>query len=178
MLEPRTAFFNCTTERFSSCQVKPGFTEGSQMSWCLLLNSDGYPQWWPCEKGHGGQASRPKHAKPDVPIVRMPDFWPRVATCWFIFLAAQLKVHRIDRQGLRHAILSQWPTEEIAISVSDVLLGPMSSTPCTDFKVATSTKQTHATPNCEDPLPLSYANVMNTAIMYAEELEGIPEPKG
>ncbi len=74
----------------------------------------------------------PQHTKPDVPMARIPDFWPHAAACWFLVLEAQFKVHRIDRHDLRYAIVTQWLTEEITISVSDVLLGPMSDTPYDD----------------------------------------------
>ncbi len=54
----------------------------------------------------------PQDAKPDVPMVMMPDFWTHAATCWFIVLGAQFKVNRITRQDLRLAILA---VEDIAI---------------------------------------------------------------
>ncbi len=63
----------------------------------------------------------PQRTKPDVPVVRMPDFWPHAATYWFFVLEAQFKVLRINMQDVRYAILTQWMTKEI--SVSDVLLG-------------------------------------------------------
>ncbi len=66
----------------------------------------------------------PQHTKLDVPMVRMPDFWPHAATCWFTILEAQFKLHRITRQDLQYAILGQWLTGEVAIEVSDVILGP------------------------------------------------------
>ncbi len=78
----------------------------------------------------------PQHTKPDVPMVKVPDFWPLSATCRLLVLEAQFSVHRISRQYLRCAILTQWLTEEIAISVFDVLFGPMSDTPYTDLKMA------------------------------------------
>ncbi len=78
----------------------------------------------------------PQHTKPDVPTVRMPNFRPHVATCWFLVLEALLIVQKIDRQDLRYTSLAQWLTEEIAISVSDVLLGSMSDTPYTDLKMS------------------------------------------
>ncbi len=78
----------------------------------------------------------PQHTTPDVPMVRMPDFWPHAATCWFTILEAQFKLHRITRQDLQYAILGQWLTEEVAIEVSDVILGPPSETPYDDLKDA------------------------------------------
>ncbi len=88
----------------------------------------------------------PQHTKPDVPTVRMPNFRPHVATCWFLVLEAL--VQKIDRQDLRYAILTQWLTEEIAISVSDVLLGSMSDTPYTDLKMSIL----HQTSRAKQPL--------------------------
>ncbi len=76
----------------------------------------------------------PQHTTPDVPVVRMPNFWPHAATCWFTILEAQFKLHRITRQELQYAILGQWLTEEVAIEVSDVILGPPSETPYDDLK--------------------------------------------
>ncbi len=70
-----------------------------------------------------------EHTKPDVSVVGMPEFWPHAATYWFLVLEAQFKVHSINRLDVQYAILTQWLTEEIAIAVSDVLLGPMSDTP-------------------------------------------------
>ncbi len=101
-------------------------------------------------------------------------------------LEAQFRVHRINRQNVRYAILTQWLTEEIAISVSDVLLGPKSDTPYNHLKMAilhqtslakqpNSTNQTCTEPHLEDPQSFSYAIVMNTETMHAEELEVIPE---
>ncbi len=75
----------------------------------------------------------PQLAKPDVPMGRMPDFWTHVATCWFIVLEAQFRVNRIFRQDLRLAILF---VEDVAIQVSDVLLGPPSETPYDDLSDA------------------------------------------
>ncbi len=72
------------------------------------------------------------------------------------------------------------------ISVSDVLLVPMLDTPNTDLKMAilhpmrcakqpNSTIQKYRESHFEDPHPSSYATVMNTETMHAEELEVIPE---
>ncbi len=77
-----------------------------------------------------------QHAKTDVPIVRMPDFWPHAATCWFTILEAHFRLHRIIRQDLRYAILGQWLTEEVAIEMLDGILGPPSKTPNDDLKDA------------------------------------------
>ncbi len=46
------------------------------------------------------------------------------------------KLHRIIRQDLRYAILGQWLTEEVAIEMSDGILGPPSKTPNDDLKDA------------------------------------------
>ncbi len=82
------------------------------------------------------QPLAPQHAKPDVQIVRMPDFWPQAAACWFTILEAQFRLHRIIRQDLRYATLGHWLTEEVVIKVSDVILGPPSETPNDDSKDA------------------------------------------
>ncbi len=82
------------------------------------------------------QCLPPQHTTPDVSMVRMPDFWSHVATCWFTILEDQFKLHLITRQDLRYAILGQWLTEEVAIEASDVILGPPSETPYGDFKDA------------------------------------------
>ncbi len=80
----------------------------------------------------------PQHAKLGVPMVRMPDFWAHAATCWFTILEAQFRLHRIIRQDLRYATLGQWLIEEVAIEVSDVILGPPSETTYDDLKDAIS----------------------------------------
>ncbi len=101
-------------------------------------------------------------------------------------LEAQFRVHRINRQDVRYAILTQWPTEVIAISVFVVLLGPMSYTPYTDLRMAilhqtshakqpNSTNQTYTELHFEDPQLFSYATVVNTETMHTGELEVIPE---
>ncbi len=80
--------------------------------------------------------------------------------------------------------MGQWLTEAIVISVSSVLLGPISDTPCTDFKVTilhqTSlakqpprTEQTDKELHCEEPLSLSHVNALNTEMLHAEGLEDI-----
>ncbi len=128
----------------------------------------------------------PQHTNPDVPVVRMLDFWPHVATCWFLVPDAQFRVHRIGRQDVRYAIVTQWPTEVTAISVSDLLLGPMSDTSYTDLKMAilhqtsrakqpNSTNQTYTEPHLKDSQLFSFATVVNTETMHTEELEVIPE---
>ncbi len=92
----------------------------------------GYHSGYPENTTMVDQHLAPQHTMPDVSMVRMPEFWPHAATYWFLVLEAQFKVHSINRQDVQYAILTQWLTKEIAISVSDVLLGPMSNTPYTD----------------------------------------------
>ncbi len=70
----------------------------------------------------------PQHTTSDVPVVRMPEFWPHAATYQFLVLEAKFRVHRITKQDLQYAILGQWLTEQVAIEVSDVILGPPSET--------------------------------------------------
>ncbi len=76
----------------------------------------------------------------------MPNFWPDAASALFAILETQFRPHRINN-------LEQWLPEEVAISVSDVLLEPLSDAPYTDLKMVilhqtsrtkhpTSTKQT------------------------------------
>ncbi len=99
--------------------------------------------------------------------------WPHVATNWYFII----EVHKIDRHDLQYAILTQWLMEEIAISVSDVLIGPMLDTPYTDLKMTilhptarakkkpNSTNRTYREPNFGDPHPFSYATVMHSELM-------------
>ncbi len=124
-----------------------------------------------------------KLATPKLITVRMPNFWPEAASVWFAILEVQFRFHRIIRQDLRFAIMAQWLTEEIAISVSDVLLGPMSDTPYTDLKMAilhrskqsTRTSKTYMKHHFEKPQSLSYAKVMESEMVRAEQLEDFPE---
>ncbi len=129
---------------------------------------------------------RTQHAKTDVPVARVPDFWPHATTCWFLVLEAQFSVHRINRQDVQYEILTHWLTERIAISVSDVLLGPMSNTPYTNLNMATlhqtssakqpkSTNQAYTEPDFEDQQSFLNATAMNTETVHAEEVEIIPE---
>ncbi len=78
----------------------------------------------------------PQRTASDVPVERRPEFWPHAATYWFLVLEAQFRVHRLTRQDLQYAILGQWLTEEVAIEVSDVILGPPSETPYDELKDA------------------------------------------
>ncbi len=82
--------------------------------------------------------------------------------------------------------MGQWLTEAIVISVSGVLLGPISDTPYTDFKVTIlqqislakqppRTEQTDKELHCEEPLSLIHVNAMNTEMVHAEDLEDIPK---
>ncbi len=69
-----------------------------------------------------------QHTMSDVPGVRMPEFWPHARTYWFLVLEAKFQIHKIDRQDLQYAILTQWLTEGIVVSVSDVLIGFIGAT--------------------------------------------------
>ncbi len=103
-----------------------------------------------------------EHTKLAVPVVRMSEFWSHAATYWFLVLEAQLKVHKIDRQDLQDAILTQWLTKKIAISVSDVLIGPMAILHSTTrANNPNSTNQTYREPHFKDAHPFSYACIRN-----------------
>ncbi len=82
--------------------------------------------------------------------------------------------------------MGQWLTEATVISVSGVLLGPMTYMPYTDFKGTIlhqislakqppRTEQTDKELHCEEPLSLSHVNAMNTEMLHAEDLEDIPK---
>ncbi len=59
-----------------------------------------------------------QHAKTDITTEKMPNFWPDAASALFAILEDQFGLRRINNLG-------QWLPEEVATSVSDVLLGPM-----------------------------------------------------
>ncbi len=135
-----------------SGQTRCQFLELRRVSTAVTLRTR---SWWTSTR------IAPQHATPDVPIIRMTNFWPHASTCWFLALEAQFKVHRIDRRYLLYA-------EEIAISASDVILGPMSNTPHADLKMAilhqtsrakypTYTKKAYTVPALTDRVEVSDA---------------------
>ncbi len=69
----------------------------------------------------------PQYATVNFSIIRVPEFRPHALTCCFNNLKAQCIL--IEFQDLRYAIQAQWLTKDIAIRVSDALLGPSFETP-------------------------------------------------
>ncbi len=63
-----------------------------------------------------------QHTETGMTTAVMPNFWSDAKSALFVILEEQVRSRRINNLG-------QWLPEDVAISVSDVLLGPMSDAP-------------------------------------------------
>ncbi len=63
-------------------------------------------------------------------MVRTPDYWTNVVTCWFTILEPQF------RQNVGYATSGPWLTEEVAIEITSIILRTYFQYPCDDLKGA------------------------------------------